>query len=99
MGYYEDAVALAEELGMPVAPRDAPSKFVARTPERLAEVVADRMRLLEVDAAELSRRAGVPQDAVEAIARDGRADLEDIYHTLDALNLKASCLPRPWGPR
>lgn len=96
VGYYEDAAALGERLGMPVAPKDEAMKFLAKTPARLAEVVSGRMTLLGLGEDDVSRMSGVDANVIAAIAGDGRASLLDIYATLEALNLRAVCLPWPW---
>lgn len=95
MGYYEDACRLAERLGMGIVPRDEPAECIAKTPKDLAQVIVDRMKLLEMDASALSARSGVGIDSIERLARTGKGTLDDVHSALEALNLVPVCLPLP----
>lgn len=95
MGYYEDALNLAERLGTTVAPRDRVQSRAIRSRVDLAIVVDERMSFIGVGEDEVSARAGVPIETVRRMRTTGAGSLEDMWAVLEAISIYPVCLPDP----
>lgn len=96
MEHYKAALELAKRLGATVAPKNEPTECIARTPGQLAELLVDRMELLELDIPDLASASGVPAASVERLVTTGKGRLDDTHAVLDTLNLIPIAIPYPW---